>query len=59
MYTAPCGKRLRNISEVTSYLSACQNDLGIDCFNFDPWIRILDEFVTDKNFINVPDITQE
>ena len=58
MYTAPCGRRLRSMTEIAAYLTSCENKLGIDCFCFDPWLRVLDEFVSEKNNIVVPDITQ-
>ena len=59
MYTAPCGKRLRSMSEIAAHLKACESELGIDCFCFDPWLRVLDEFVPEKNNIDVGDITKE
>uniref|UniRef100_A0A914WQ09 MBD domain-containing protein n=1 Tax=Plectus sambesii TaxID=2011161 RepID=A0A914WQ09_9BILA len=38
-YIAPCGRRLRNLSEVTQYLKVTHSKLTIDLFTFDSHIR--------------------
>jgi histone-lysine N-methyltransferase SETDB1 len=34
-YTAPCGRRLKNMSEVHTYLRLIHSKLEVDFFNFD------------------------
>merc|ERR1719427_865178 len=58
MYTAPCGLRLRGMSEVAKYLDDCTSSLPIDFFCFEPWLKVRDEFVPLQSNIDVPDITQ-
>ena len=43
-YVAPCGRRLRNLRDVVTYLSLTHSELEIDFFNFDWWVHVLDEF---------------
>lgn len=44
MYTAPCGRRLRNMEELHKYLRLCQSNMAVDLFDFDYWVNALSEF---------------
>lgn len=49
MYTAPCGRRLRNMEELHKYLRLCRSAMSVDLFDFDFWVNALSEFtLTDK-----------
>ncbi|XP_077508278.1 histone-lysine N-methyltransferase eggless-like [Amblyomma americanum] len=43
-YTAPCGRRLRNIEEVAHFLRLCRSLLTVDLFCFDSLVRTFCEF---------------
>ncbi|XP_063701823.1 histone-lysine N-methyltransferase eggless [Culicoides brevitarsis] len=58
MYTAPCGRRLRNINEVYQYLKMTKCRLGIECFDFDEKLHCLAEYQTNKKFYYNPDISE-
>ncbi|XP_058177570.1 histone-lysine N-methyltransferase eggless [Anopheles ziemanni] len=44
VYRAPCGRRLRYIYELHSYLRMTKSDLNVEHFDFDPEIRALATF---------------
>ncbi|XP_023339442.1 histone-lysine N-methyltransferase SETDB1 [Eurytemora carolleeae] len=44
MYTAPCGRRLRNLDEVHRYLRITGSQLEIDFFIFDWFVQVFNEF---------------
>lgn len=48
-YKAPCGRLIRNIEELHSYLMVTGSDMTIDLFDFEPWVRCLAEFVLEPN----------
>ncbi|XP_034249281.1 histone-lysine N-methyltransferase eggless isoform X2 [Thrips palmi] len=49
LYTAPCGRRLRNMQELHRYLRICKSEMSVDLFDFDYWVNALSEFtLTDK-----------
>lgn len=56
-YRAPCGRRLRNTNEVYEYLKMTNCRLGIDCFDFDEKLHCLAEYVMEKVFYTIPDIS--
>ncbi|XP_077519248.1 histone-lysine N-methyltransferase eggless-like isoform X2 [Amblyomma americanum] len=43
-YTAPCGRRLRNIEEVAHFLRLCKSLLTVDLFCFDSLVSTFCEF---------------
>ncbi|KAF6202215.1 hypothetical protein GE061_004613 [Apolygus lucorum] len=56
-YTAPCGKRLKNIQEVLKYLSETLIPLTLDMFDFDIRTQIFDEYVVASQFTIMEDIS--
>ncbi|KAL0278162.1 UNVERIFIED_CONTAM: hypothetical protein PYX00_000063 [Menopon gallinae] len=44
MYRSPCGRRLRNMVEVHRYLRTTKTIMGLDLFDFDFSVHVLDEF---------------
>ncbi|KAK3912030.1 Histone-lysine N-methyltransferase eggless [Frankliniella fusca] len=49
MYTAPCGRRLRNMEDLHKYLRICRSQMSVDLFDFDFWVNALSEFtISDK-----------
>lgn len=44
LYTAPCGRRIRNMQELHRYLRVCRSDMSVDLFDFDYWVNALSEF---------------
>jgi len=57
IYTAPCGRRLRNLDEVHRYLDLTESKLEIDMFAFDYWLSVMREFVPTSDFIQLRDIS--
>jgi len=57
IYTAPCGRRLRNLEEVHRYLDLTESKLEIDMFAFDYWLSVMREFVPTSDFIQLRDIS--
>ncbi|XP_008556889.1 histone-lysine N-methyltransferase SETDB1 [Microplitis demolitor] len=57
LYQAPCGARLRNMEEVHKYLRITQSTMSVDLFDFDYWVHCLAEFVLDKCFVNIKDLS--
>lgn len=41
IYKAPCGRRLRNMSEIHKYLKITKNRFHVDNFDFDPTITVM------------------
>ncbi|XP_074597391.1 histone-lysine N-methyltransferase eggless-like [Brevipalpus obovatus] len=39
-YTAPCGRRLRSIDEIYSYITAVKSELSIDLFSFSSRLKL-------------------
>ncbi|XP_034935600.1 histone-lysine N-methyltransferase eggless [Chelonus insularis] len=56
-YQAPCGVRLRNMEEVHQYLRRTNSTMSVDLFDFDHWVHCLAEFVLDKCFVNIKDLS--
>lgn len=44
IYTAPCGRRVRNMQELHRYLRLCKSSMSVDLFDFDFWVNALSEF---------------
>ncbi|OAD54674.1 Histone-lysine N-methyltransferase eggless [Eufriesea mexicana] len=57
LYQAPCGIRLRNMEELHQYLRKTGSPMSVDLFDFDYWVHCLAEFVLDKCFINIKDLS--
>ncbi|XP_031841422.1 SET domain bifurcated histone lysine methyltransferase eggless isoform X2 [Nomia melanderi] len=57
LYQAPCGIRLRNMEELHQYLRKTGSPMSVDLFDFDHWVHCLAEFVLDKCFINIKDLS--
>ncbi|CAG5104386.1 Similar to egg: Histone-lysine N-methyltransferase eggless (Drosophila melanogaster) [Cotesia congregata] len=57
LYQAPCGARLRNMEEVHRYLRITESTMSVDLFDFDYWVHCLAEFVLDKCFVNIKDLS--
>ena len=57
LYQAPCGVRLRNMEELHLYLRKTGSPMSVDLFDFDYWVHCLAEFVLDKCFINIKDLS--
>ncbi|XP_066600380.1 histone-lysine N-methyltransferase eggless isoform X2 [Prorops nasuta] len=56
-YQAPCGVRLRNMEELHKYLCITGSSMSVDLFDFDSWVHCLAEFVLDKCFVNIKDLS--
>lgn len=57
LYQAPCGVRLRNMEELHHYLRITKSLMSVDLFDFDYWVHCLAEFVLDKCFVNIKDLS--
>ncbi|XP_015115678.1 histone-lysine N-methyltransferase eggless [Diachasma alloeum] len=57
MYQTPCGVRLRSIEEVHQYLRKTKSTISVDLFEFDSWVHCLAEFILDKCFVNIKDLS--
>ncbi|KAI4479208.1 hypothetical protein M0804_011347 [Polistes exclamans] len=57
LYQAPCGIRLRNMEELHCYLRQTNSPMSVDLFDFDFWVHCLAEFVLDKCFVNIKDLS--
>lgn len=57
IYRAPCGRRLRDISEMHKYLRMTNCKLNVDNFTFDPLIHCLAEYVIDSFVMKKPDLS--
>ena len=57
LYVAPCGRKCRNIEEVQEYLIITDSNLEIDFFAFDPWLKVMQEFIGNPNFIGIKDLS--
>jgi len=44
VYSAPCGRKLRDLVELRLYLQTTKCTLGVDLFDFDYWVRVTEEF---------------
>lgn len=56
-YTAPCGVRLRNYSELEQYLELTECDISIDHFTFDQHVNCLDKFVPVRPLLAIDDLS--
>lgn len=54
MYRAPCGIRLRNMTELHKYLRSTKCPLNVDNFDFDYLIHCLAEYVIDSCIVQKP-----
>lgn len=57
IYQAPCGIRLRNMEELHRYLRMTDSILSVDLFDFDYWVRAFADFIVEKCFINIKDLS--
>ncbi|EFN63124.1 Histone-lysine N-methyltransferase eggless, partial [Camponotus floridanus] len=57
IYQAPCGVRLRNMEELHRYLRMTDSTLSVDLFDFDYWVRAFADFIVEKCFINIKDLS--
>ncbi|KAG5343984.1 SETB1 methyltransferase, partial [Acromyrmex heyeri] len=57
LYQTPCGVRLRNMEELHRYLRITNSTLSVDLFDFDYWVRAFADFVVEKCFINIKDLS--
>ncbi|XP_037083746.1 histone-lysine N-methyltransferase eggless-like [Pollicipes pollicipes] len=57
LYRAPCGRRLRSLDEVFTYLRRTDCKLEIDCFCFDFWVHCFTEFEPARKFCSIKDIS--
>ena len=55
-YIAPCGRRLRNISEIDRFLFLTNSSLTIDMFSNDIFIHIDREFEANSRYLHITDI---
>lgn len=51
VYRAPCGRRLRNMVEMHRYLRITKSTMGLDLFDYDYWVRALDEFYLEPSSV--------
>lgn len=58
LYKAPCGRRLRNMSELHRYLRMTNCSLNVENFDYDFMIHCLAEYVIDTCIMNKPDISE-
>lgn len=58
IYKAPCGRRLRNMSEIHLYLTVTKSPLNIDNFDLDWNMQVLSSYDVDKNLcgLYIPDM---
>ncbi|KAG0410742.1 hypothetical protein HPB47_012163 [Ixodes persulcatus] len=56
-YTAPCGRRLRNIAEVAQYLALSKCLLTVDQFCFDSAVNVFAHFVPQTVLSSLRDLT--
>lgn len=56
-YTAPCGRRLRNIEEVAQFLRLCKSLLTVDLFCFDNLVNTFCEFKPEVINTCIEDLT--
>ena len=54
---APCGRRLRSMSDVRKYLQIVDSRLEIDHFNFDWFLHIRQEFEPERKNVLLEDIS--
>ncbi|KAL6259594.1 hypothetical protein P5V15_009511 [Pogonomyrmex californicus] len=57
LYQTPCGVRLRSMEELHRYLRVTNSTLSVDLFDFDYWVRAVADFVVEKCFINIKDLS--
>lgn len=61
LYKAPCGRRLRNMDEIRTYLIVTRCALNVDNFDFDTQIQVLSQYdVPDKDIcpLYIPDMSE-
>ncbi|KAK9496810.1 hypothetical protein O3M35_012964 [Rhynocoris fuscipes] len=56
-YLAPCGKKLRSMTDVLKYTSETKILIGIDHFDFDSSVHIFDEFIVPPQHILMKDLS--
>ncbi|CAH0395429.1 unnamed protein product [Bemisia tabaci] len=56
-YIAPCGRRLRNISEIHRYLRITKSLMTVDQFSFEEWVNCLSEFKITRCFNYIKDLS--
>lgn len=61
LYKAPCGRRLRNMDEIRTYLLLTHCALNVDNFDFDTQIQVLSQYDVpekDKCPLYIPDMSE-
>ena len=58
IYKGPCGRMLRNMFEVHSYLRILELDLTVDLFDFNVFVRCLAEYIVDPKSIIISDLSK-
>ena len=53
LYRAPCGRPLRSLDEVFTFLRITGCRLEIDCFCFDFWVHCFTEFEPARKFCSI------
>lgn len=56
-YTAPCGRTIKSIKEMHDYLIVTKSTMTIDQFDFNNWVKVMNEFKVVKPLKFVLDIT--
>jgi len=56
-YVAPCGRRLRRLEDVFTYLRMTKSQMEIDFFNCDWWVHVQNEFQLDRTLVNIKDMS--
>ncbi|KAL4224511.1 hypothetical protein ACF0H5_015212 [Mactra antiquata] len=56
-YRAPCGRRLRTLEEIDTYIHITDSKLSIDNFCSDPELHVHHEFIPVKTFCDIKDIS--
>ncbi|XP_017147643.1 histone-lysine N-methyltransferase eggless [Drosophila miranda] len=58
VYRGPCGRNLRNMAEVHTYLRLTKNVLNVDNFDFTPDLRCLAEYYIESTIVKEADISK-
>ncbi|XP_049839589.1 histone-lysine N-methyltransferase eggless-like isoform X2 [Schistocerca gregaria] len=56
-YRSPCGRRIRTMEELHRYLRSVRSKMGVDLFDFDFWVHCCAEFVLEKGFSEIKDLS--
>ncbi|KAI4455353.1 histone-lysine n-methyltransferase eggless [Holotrichia oblita] len=58
LYKAPCGRTLRTMQEVHTYLRITKSNLTVDLFDFNMYVRCLAEFMVEQKNVLIKDLSQ-